>query len=268
MTEPIATSSSPQQLDYGLAAPRRARRVRRFVFLLLAVGLAYACWQWGPAAMQQVPILFWQRQCMHYTAPADQVVYEEDPAEAKRLLADPTQYVAYKLNRGGAPDSTPEKTTAAALHFPRCWQRFSALSPPRFRGGFGQIGTGSGAILFLHERTSSAGNRRLVCLRYYAETYSFTPSFINDYNCDTQVYALATLTAAPSPANQSMSVDVISGFPRHPPRVRIYAGQIDPNDAAHFTIRYEMWGKSDILDGRLNNDDSVTLHPRHSPVDD
>ena len=218
--------------------------------------------------MQQAPLLFWQRQCLRYTAPADQVVYEEDPTEATRLLADPNRYVAYKLNRGGAPDSTPAKTTAAALQFPRCWQRFSALSPIRNVWSVGPLGTGSGAILFLHERTSSAGNRRLVCLRYYAETYSFTPSFINAYNCDTQVYTPAEWTTPSSAANQSMSVDVISGFPRHPPRVRIYAGQIDPSDAAHFTIRYEMWGKSDILDGRLNNDDSVTLNPRHPPLDD
>jgi hypothetical protein len=60
----------------------------------------------------------------------------------------------------------------------------------------------------------------------------------------------------------------MSGFPRHPPRVRIYAGQVDPDDAAHFTIRYEMWGRSDVLDGRLDDNDNVTLTPRKSPTDD
>ena len=42
----------------------------------------------------------------------------------------------------------------------------------------------------------------------------------------------------------------------------------DSADPSHFTIRYEMWGKSDVLDGRLNDDDSVTLEPRHPPAED
>jgi len=59
---------------------------------------------------------------------------------------------------------------------------------------------------------------------------------------------------------------VVSGFPRHPPRVRIFSGQVDPDDPAHFTIRYQMWGKEDVLDGKLDDADQVTLTPRNSPT--
>jgi hypothetical protein len=45
------------------------------------------------------------------------------------------------------------------------------------------------------------------------------------------------------------------------------AGQPDPVDPSHFTIRYQMWGQDDVLDGRLNDDDSVTLTPRHAPTE-
>jgi hypothetical protein len=62
-------------------------------------------------------------------------------------------------------------------------------------------------------------------------------------------------------------IDVISGWPKHPPKMRMYAGQIDPNDASHFTIRYEIWGQSDVLDGYLDDKDQVTLKPRQLPVD-
>jgi hypothetical protein len=53
--------------------------------------------------------------------------------------------------------------------------------------------------------------------------------------------------------------------PKIPPRVRVYAGQIDPQDASHFTIRYEMWGQSDVLDGWLNDHDAVRLQQRNPP---
>jgi hypothetical protein len=43
----------------------------------------------------------------------------------------------------------------------------------------------------------------------------------------------------------------------------VFAGQPDPSDPAHFTIGYQIWGQQDVLDGRLQDDDQVTLLPRH-----
>ncbi|HYO09077.1 MAG TPA: hypothetical protein VER17_08895 [Tepidisphaeraceae bacterium] len=56
-----------------------------------------------------------------------------------------------------------------------------------------------------------------------------------------------------------------SGFPRHPPNVRVYAGQPARLDASKFTVRYQVWGQFDTLDGQLRDDDSVTLVPRKRP---
>ena len=47
-------------------------------------------------------------------------------------------------------------------------------------------------------------------------------------------------------------------------KLRIYAGQPDLNDESHFTIPYEIDGKTDVIDGWLMPDDSVKLEPRHS----
>jgi hypothetical protein len=58
---------------------------------------------------------------------------------------------------------------------------------------------------------------------------------------------------------------VTSGFPPHPPNVRIFAGQPDPGDPSHFTIRYQMWGQEDIVDGRLDDHERITLTQRHMP---
>lgn len=62
-------------------------------------------------------------------------------------------------------------------------------------------------------------------------------------------------------------LDVLSGWPRHPPLVRMYAGQADAHDPSHFTIHYQMWGQEDVLDGKLDDQDQITLTPRHSPED-
>jgi hypothetical protein len=236
------------------------------VIVGLAAFVSAAAWQWGGIVWNQLPMLFWQRQCMRYTASAEQVVYEEEPAEVTKLLA--RGYVPYKLARGGRPDPTPAKTLAAAAPHPNCWTRLSPLIPRTNPMMGAQPGRSSGAILFLHERISPRGNRRLVCVRYFAETYSFTTSFIDGYNSDQDAITPATWTSPPSRAAHPMMIDVISGFPRHPPRVRVFAGQVDPDDGAHFTIRYQMWGKEDVLDGRLDDADGVTLTARKIPRDE
>ena len=194
------------------------------------------------------------------------MVYEEDPSEAARLRSDKeSDCVTYRLNRGAAFDPTPTRSTAAAVRIPRCWARLSALVLP---APLQRPGSGSGAILFLGERLSPAGNRRLVCVRYFAETYSFTPEFIENYNIEQTVLTPATITtdtSAMAAYRLTSGVRVMSGFPRTPPRVRIFAGQADPDDPTHFTVQYEMWGQSDVLDGRLADNDQVTLTPRKTP---
>jgi hypothetical protein len=122
-----------------------------------------------------------------------------------------------------------------------------------------------GAFLFLHERTSPGGNRRLVFIYYSPETYSFTARFIAGYNLSIRVTTPGTWTSRPLSGTRGRDLDVLSGFPRTMPRVRVFAGQVDPDDAAHFTIRYQMWDQEDILDGRLDDLDNVTLTPRKPP---
>jgi hypothetical protein len=49
---------------------------------------------------------------------------------------------------------------------------------------------------------------------------------------------------------------------------RVFAGQLDPADASRFWIEYE-WPSGDrgFVDGRLNDDESVTLSIRPGPGD-
>ena len=47
---------------------------------------------------------------------------------------------------------------------------------------------------------------------------------------------------------------------------RIYAGQADPADPAHFTIDYERDGGRSTIDGYLREDDRVEFVPRSGAI--
>jgi hypothetical protein len=203
---------------------------------------------------------------MEFSASADKVAYEEDPAAAAVLLKGP-EYSPYVLKR--APDpNMPATTVQAAAFQPRCWRNLGTLATlpaaTLFAGGWGGAG-GPGPIIFLHERISPAGHRRLVCVRYGPDPTTFQPEFIAGFDYDASVATPATLTKPPSFAQRFYGLDSLSELVRTLPLVRVYAGQPDPADPAHFTIRYQIWGQVDTLDGRLQDDDQVTLKPRHPP---
>jgi hypothetical protein len=48
--------------------------------------------------------------------------------------------------------------------------------------------------------------------------------------------------------------------------VRLYCGQPDPNDAAHFAIDYDLNGTRGTIDGKLTSSGTITLTPRSGRV--
>jgi hypothetical protein len=203
---------------------------------------------------------------MNYAMTADAVAYEEEPTAAAQLLKG-SEYSPYSLHRGSGYKLPAMPALAAAL-IPSCWRSLTALGklPTRsFLFAGSPSSGGAPAIIFLHERVSPVGHHRLVCVTYGPDTNTFQPAFIAGYDYDTCVASPATWTRPIASAQRGYLIDVLSGYPRTAPLVRIYAGQPDPGDPAHFTVRYQMWGQEDVLDGRLQDDDQVTLTPRHLP---
>jgi hypothetical protein len=204
---------------------------------------------------------------MEYRQPADTVVYEEQPSAAAALLATGVGYTPYLLQRGG-PGTSSVAITSAASHGPRCLGYFITESVARGTGGvWGEIIDGSRpAVAFLHERTSPSGHTRLVFISYYPGVHTFISKFSAMEDYLSEVFTPASLSTSPQCAPQPLNYeDVKKTRPQHPPLVRMYAGQPDPADPSHCTIRYQMWGQEDVLDGKLNDDDTVTLIPRHTP---
>lgn len=105
--------------------------------------------------------------------------------------------------------------------------------------------------VFMHERISPAGHRRLVVV----ESLQFYPdwSLLEAYPC-------VPATGMPKTRLQPGERKAL----QHPP-MKIFAGQIDPFDASHFTIDYELNGERGVIDGWLVNDREVNLEFRNKP---
>ena len=256
----IPPSSGPITFDYVEAPSRWRKRAGRIVFALVVVALAVCTWRWGPYLWRQSQLLYWQGQCLTFSAPVDQVVYEEEPAAAARLLLG-SDFAPHVLNP--RPGYKIQPTTVQATVFcPQCWRALWTIVPPPSASLLGVGSGGNRAIIFLHERISPAGHRRLVSVSYAPYPDSFVPG----YNYVASATTPATWSGQRTvPRPWFTEFQSTSRTPRHPPLVRVFAGQPDPSDRAHFTIRYQMWGQEDVLDGRLRDDDQITLTPRQPP---
>ena len=217
-------------------------------------------------------------QAKAYRAPVDQVVYEENPVEAAKLLAEgPSLYQAVRT----------EKMTYLP---PRPWQ------PPVFRKDAAPL-TGY-PIVFLHARKTPAGQERLVRVEVIGEQKmretAATPQrnftilteralAVSLYPSDTSLERARVLLLNLHPAAHPSSA---AWFPadsganekdrwqhgrvEFDPRdlIRLYAGQPDPADESHFTIAYERDGRPGIIDGWLRDNGPPELLPREGGIVD
>jgi hypothetical protein len=240
------------QIDYAPDLPihkwrRTARRVTVGAIALLIVFLAAKS---APSAWRHVQVLYWQRQAMNYSPAADRVVYDDDPAEAAKLRA-----ADHSLIVGGHGE---------AFEFATPWDRlYQLISPP---------GQQPAATLFLHERQNRKGERRLVVVQ--AQPYggsiplfSNTPGSVRQPNQPFAMDAVVLLTGTAFRLPRELGGERASTaipafiFPE-PTHFRWYAGQVDPLDSAHFTIRGLMNERPAIVDGWLRDDDQVEFATR------
>jgi hypothetical protein len=269
-------TGGPVRLDYGRAPSRRRRWLRRIAIVLCMTVMGVASWRWGPQAWRQARILYWQRQCLRYSASADQVVYTTDVAVAAGLLkrADYGRGEVCSLGSVGADgrfrtgsNSRVEPNTAA--YRSECWDQFlraAAVRLPRFSF------MPAGAVCFLGEMRTPRGKTRLVVVEGFRVEHYQLSIFFHAFVLEPGGLLRAPKVTGPA---QGQGIDV-SDFPYSATTGSdyansihagsVYAGQIDPADRSHFTIRFRVVGGSEeILDGRIDNQDYVTLIPRKTP---
>jgi hypothetical protein len=207
---------------------RRWKRVAIGLALLLPLG---AGWWWRndiKAYFATANLLRAQERCLEFDPGPDRVAYEENPARAQALLAQP-EYLPAKVDVQGA--------ITAAVWWPRVVREFPDAT--RFFSGKSNMG-----LLFLHERVTPGGRKVLVCAMVHPD-----PALTGGRSFGLRAVDPATRRRLPETAGGLWTV-----FPELDPYVdgrplRVYAGRPDPADPSHFTIEYEARGKRGVLDG-------------------
>lgn len=227
------------QLQYAPPAPWRHRRhTRHWLLAAAAMLIVLSAFIWGPAIRERMQLLYIQHECMTYTAPPSQIVFTNDPVEMPKLLASGPncRKVFWNGALGGVARSVTE------------WEAFC----PALKGYT------SGTIL-CHRLKSPLGNDRIVGV-------DVSETSLADVGGGQSIFTVSCVFAPGSPLKPptervsgsavGFSPDIRSGT------IIFFAGQLDPADASHFTFVYRHRDKDTIIDGWLNDDDSVSIQER------
>jgi hypothetical protein len=235
-----ASPVQPPPLEYAPVAKHRhvLRRVLGAMVLLLVAVAAY----YRQPIAHRARLLYWQHECLAYARPAGTVVSADDGFDHKlftTVQADPE----------AVPTSAPGNGNRFAQIEPLCLRSFESLAPAMARSP--QPPGLPVPVSFLHERTSPAGNRRLVRITGYMLAF---PGGL-----DYAVIRPASLFHSPELLNRSWLSLGRSYVP-----VTLHHGQPDPKDSSHFTIDFVCTEKKSrgTLDGWLKDDDTVDFKIR------
>lgn len=161
-----------------------------------------------------------------YAATPDQVVYEDDPAREAKVLFDPKHYTRLAAGR------------AAVIR--------RSNVPDLFGQNFE-------SPLFLHERQSPADKEHWIVAVGVPDMSNGTVLVAARLDSPTEkAYWLTTCALCEAPPAGS--------------HFRFYAGQPDPDDPTHFTIRYEMDGHPGTIDGWLQQFERMRLRVHDGPL--
>ncbi len=195
----------------------------------------------GPEYWHRAKMWYWLRQCRNYSAPADEVVYDQDPGGASPYLNQPqyTTWNRYDLQGG---------LLATATRVPECYAQFE-----QEYSGFPFKNTLP--VLFLHDRRGPSGRHYLIVIsgdQYVDDTLPIPQLRVSG----DQSLLLGGLLEYPQPTSYWGSQGShFSGFggnatnSTNSNKVRVFAGQADPNDESHFTICYTVDVNSRTIDG-------------------
>jgi hypothetical protein len=214
------TDSPPPRLDYGsppqlLRSPRFQRwTIRGLIVLVLLSSIG-----WGPSLCHNLRAVYWERQCMSYASPADEVAYGID------------------LTTGGivVQKSVPAWDT---------YYGFIKYAPAPSKGGF--------PVLFLHARQARGERPQLVAVDLRGGNITAGELIFNTWTPHA-----GSLTYPPEVRSGIYTVRLPEL--KTAEYLRFYTGQPDQNDLSHFTIVFEIDGQKGTIDGRVIGEGRVDL---------
>jgi hypothetical protein len=263
---PLRIEAAPTVLDYQ--RPRR-RRVRRavvgavIVALVIAVGTGWFVrklqQQRAQAAARAAAAAVAARQnaqaqlmvdtayanlkaCREYSAPASEIVYESNPGRANALSID---------SRYRYVDSYMPSVQLT----PKCYRDIQGLIHYPDGDCAGTYGLTHGGIMFLHDRRAGP-SADAVLVRVQLGFIAKSKPVLNP------VLIRHIFDDGAAPKELGILLDVRD-------EIRFFAGQPDSQNAAHFTIGYELNGRYGTIDGVLlggGDGDDLQLTPREGTV--
>jgi hypothetical protein len=262
MTDVIAP-----QLDYAPAPPMsRPRRLARRAFAWLGLGvLVLAAAIYGPAMIRQAWYLRAQQRCLECTIPSTQLVYCNDPAAASQLLASGYKPVASAVGRSLA--SSANGASMSAGYVPPALSGVGEETLGYYANvGYGYIRQGvpnapMRTSAFVHERRNAAVGQRLVAIIFLER---------QDSAFGTRRLEINALTWRPATWEPGSRLQLASLTSLIVPdidhkRFRVFGGQADPSNPAHFTLAYDADCVPGTIDGFLDSYERVTLQFRDGP---
>jgi len=229
--------SPPLTLEYASRGAFYRRRWFRLGVVLFAIALATPIIWYRQDAILAVRKWYWQRQCMNWTAPADQILFSDVPADAERLGA----------LAGYHPAAMPVRLSIGYAPPPLLFRR-------RLSSYLVMFGSSPENTVFLHaRRAGGAAKPQLLII-------SVLPNSFDEVTYTR--YALYTGIEQFRPATTPVgTVYTLHDLFVSRKSLRLYAGQPDPNDESAFSIGYELDGVKGTLKGRLNANSQVTFDP-------
>jgi hypothetical protein len=221
------------------------------IALAALAGIWYITHRW-PWIWHGSKDAYQRHRIVSFTLPPDQIVYEEDMDRAARLLRRPPKPSVASLNNGELFLNRPNEYVSG--------NSFVEYAPEFYLELHGT--TSANTLVFMHEAMGPTGRRRLV--RAIRGSVYPTP-----YSRRSGVYLRAgSIPIDQIPSGPRLGTSKPSIYiPLAPQEImRIYAGQPDPHDLAHFTIKYEIDNVPGVIDGRLEADDTVTLKILSGPA--
>ena len=230
------------------------------------------------------------QQVKTYAAPANQVIYEEDPTEIQKLYAESSDWSTGRVQTNTAPSYPPGPIAPIIRVAPPPLAQLQKTANDMIGGAFSHYG-----VSFVHARKDPTGREYLVCVTTLPQlTASFvrreesgqTYRYVYDLKRDLNLTAYAvpadgsprtiTIMNLDEPAENHGRVTytvasdkpqpstLTGGTPEILSRslLRILSGQPDPADPSHFTIPYVLNGKPGVIDGYLRANGRVMLQPR------
>jgi hypothetical protein len=187
-----------------------------------------------------------QRACLLYRAAADQIVYEEDPAVLQTLTGGQLFGPGWAtLSEGDTKQIKAYYTVPAALN---AYWHMADLGVDR-------------QVAFMHARDGGAGER-LVLVAIDCSSRSETRlKYGGPALLAAQVVRPGGMFSAPE-LLATTPLKVAEFASALPGTLRLYAGQVDDKDAAHFTIEYRAADGGGTIDGWLQSDDTVKFDIR------